>query len=105
VKGAHDHTFIGAGFALLLVMQTEDLPVPISVSWREGYGQTPRLWVQVQEGHFRAWLDQLHEPEMTSDLGEYQETHLHAEGALTDAPNTTVHLITVTPAPLRALEV
>jgi len=105
MKGAHDHTFIGAGFAVLLVMQVEDLPVPISMSWRTGYGETPRMWVQVREKHFRAWLDQLHDPELSTDPGEDHDTHLHAEGALADAPNTTVHLITVTSKPLCALEV
>lgn len=88
------NSFIGAGFALLLVMQVEELDPPMAISWSAGYGQLPRLHVQVDAKHFRAWLDQLTEPEMNQDLveGEY---HIHAEGLLKLAPATRVHLVTV----------
>lgn len=104
MKAAKDRTFLGAGFAVLLVMQVEDLPVPLSLSWREGYGVRPLMWVQVQDDHFRQWLDQLDAPELSSDQhgGDW---HIHAEGALTCAPTTLVHIVTVTREPLTATEV
>lgn len=99
MRAATAHTFVGDLMAALLVMQVEDLPDPISVSWHRGYGTRPCLWVQVQEEHFRAWLHQLQDPELHTDPDAedpQQELHLHAEGFLTDAPTARVHVVTVT---------
>lgn len=93
--GSNPSSFIGAGFAVLLVMQVEHLPTPVSLSWRSGYGELPRLHLQVYSGHWRTWLDQLTDPELTAELVD-DTWHLHAEGLLALAPATRVHLVTVT---------
>ena len=100
MKASKENTFIGNAMCTLLVMQVEDLPNPMSMSWRDGYGKRPRLWVQVAEEHFRSWVDQLREPELSTDDGLDHDIHLHAEGVLRDAPTALIHLVTVTTTPL-----
>lgn len=99
MKAASDNTFLGSTMSLLLVMQVEDLPVPLALTWRTGYNRKPCLSLQVPEQDWRTWVGQLRHAELDHDSDNEGSIHLHAEGALALSPATWVHLVTVTELP------
>lgn len=87
--------FTHDGFSILLLMQVENLPVPMALSWRPAQpGQQGRFHIQVDSGDFRAWLEMISSPVL--DSAEYEgETHMYAEGPLARTPATTISLVAV----------
>lgn len=78
--------------ALLAQVVRLDLPVPISLAYRDT-SDGGVVEVQVREQDWHAWLPTLRSPELGAVPYE-GTTHLHAQGLMRQA-GVTVHLITV----------